>query len=259
MSYDITLTRNTIPADDERAWEYLNELHEKETDEQSADFLELIEKFKEEFPCICDLSDDEVDDIGVWSDGPLSNNAGKNLTRLALVFSGVEKAMPYLTKTANENGFVVFDGQEGIIFRPHSAKQVAYQDYEKYKGEKMATLYEMITIFDSLNWHKNTYISFQITDKYLFQIMGEERNLFLVEITDSENLIFYQKHVNRRECRKIMARMFIKDKVEPEMFEGFEVETPKPPSVIDTVGPIILIILFLGLVVYFLYEVFRYF
>lgn len=260
MSYDITLTRNTVPADDGKAWEYLNELEEKETGEQSTDFLELIERFKEKFPCICDLSDDEIDSIGVWSDGPLSNNVGKNLTRLSLVYSGVEKAMPYLIKTANDNGFVVFDSQEGIVFRPHAAKKVTYQDYGKSERRKVVTLYGMLAIFNSINWDKGIYASFPITDKYLFQIMGEKEDLFMVEITDSENLIFHQKYVNRKECRKIIAEMFIKDEVTPEMFEGFKVGAAKSSShVINTIGPILLIILFLGLVAYFIYDVLRYF
>lgn len=116
MSYTITFTRNTIPANNNEAWKYLEKLQEQETDEQSEDFLDLIEKFKEKFPCICDLSDDEID-AGVWSDGPLSNNAGKNLTTLGIVSSAVETVMPFLVKIANENNFVVFDYQSRKIFR----------------------------------------------------------------------------------------------------------------------------------------------
>lgn len=117
MSYNVTLTRNTIPADDEKAWKYLEELQGQETKEQSQDFLELIEKFKSKFPCICDLPDEETDN-GVWSDGPLSDNVGKNLTTLGVIFSAVEKVMPFLIETANKNNFVVFDDQLGQIFRP---------------------------------------------------------------------------------------------------------------------------------------------
>ena len=117
MSYTVTLTRNTIPSDDKKAWKYLEELQGQETEEQSQDFLDLIEIFKGKFPCICDLPDEEIDN-GVWSDGPLSNNVGKNLTTLGMVFSAVEKVMPFLIETANKNNFVVFDYQTGQIFRP---------------------------------------------------------------------------------------------------------------------------------------------
>jgi len=115
MSYNILLTRNTIPADDNQAWKYLWELKEKENRVKAADFLALIEKFKLKYPCICDLEDP---DAGIWSDGPLSNNAGENVTTLGLIYPAVEEALPFLIQTANENGFVVFDDQVGEIFRP---------------------------------------------------------------------------------------------------------------------------------------------
>jgi hypothetical protein len=119
MSYNVTISRNNISSDDKQAWADLNSLYEKEDleTEQGQDFLDLIEKLKATFPYICDLPDDEVDD-GVWSDGPLSNNAGKDLTTLGVVWSQVDNAIPFLIKTANENGFVVFDSQTGIISRP---------------------------------------------------------------------------------------------------------------------------------------------
>ena len=121
MSYNLTISRNNISSDDKQAWADLDSLYEKEdlATEQGQDFLDLIEKLKAKFPCICDLPDDEVDD-GVWSDGPLSNNAGKDLTTLGVVWSQVDNAIPFLIKTANEKGFVVFDSQTGIISRPQS-------------------------------------------------------------------------------------------------------------------------------------------
>jgi len=256
MSYTVTLTRNTIPEDDQKAWEYLDELYATETHEQSEDFLELIEKFKIKFPCICDLSDDEVDE-GVWSDGPLSNNAGKNLTTLGIVFSAVEKTLPYLIKTANENHFAVFDGQEGIIFRPHKPKKIIWQDYTGAEKQKKATLYETLLIFDNINWEEDTYAHFPITERYLFQIMGQKDEQFLIEITDSENMIFHQKYVNRNECRKTMAQMFIKNQVEPKMFEGFEVAKP-PSHIMDKIVPVILVLILLGLVAYMICDIAKY-
>ena len=132
MSYNITLTRNTVPSDNNKAWKYWEELQKQETDEQSEDFLDLIEKFKKKFPCICDLPDDEIDN-GVWSDGPLSNNAGKNLTTLGIVFSAVENVMPFLVETANENNFVVFDHQSGKIFRPKSTANIIKENSKRFE------------------------------------------------------------------------------------------------------------------------------
>jgi hypothetical protein len=119
MSYNVTISRNIISPYDDQAWVDLDKLYEKENSatEQGQDFLDLIEKLKEKFPCISDLPDDKIDE-GVWSDGPLSGNAGKDLTTLGVVYSQVDNAIPFLIKTANECGFVVFDPQTGIISRP---------------------------------------------------------------------------------------------------------------------------------------------
>jgi hypothetical protein len=74
MSYTVTLAKNTIPTDDKKAWKYIEQLQEQETDEQSKDFLDLIEKLKEKFPCICDLPDEDIDKSRF-----LSLNQGKGL------------------------------------------------------------------------------------------------------------------------------------------------------------------------------------
>lgn len=115
MSYNVTISRNTIPTQEAQAWEYLENLQAAENWIPSKDFIDLIEKLKLKFPCICEIEDP---DEGVWSDGPLTNNAGENITILGMVYSAVEEVMPFLIKTANENGFVVFDDQDGKIYRP---------------------------------------------------------------------------------------------------------------------------------------------
>ena len=117
MSYIVSITRNDIPANDGLAWIHMESLYNNDSGDPAPDFVELINKLKGKYPCICDLPDDEVDD-GAWSDGPLVNNAGKNITTLGVVFSQVENVIPFLIKTSNQMGFVVFDGQTGIISRP---------------------------------------------------------------------------------------------------------------------------------------------
>ena len=137
MSYNVTISRNNISSKDEKAWIELDNLLEREdlTSKQGQDFLNLIEKLKSKFPCICDLADDKVDD-GVWSDGPLSNNAGKDLTTLGVVFSQVETVIPFLINTANENGFIVFDPQTGIISRPKKKSLIMNLEKEEIKSVK---------------------------------------------------------------------------------------------------------------------------
>lgn len=115
MSYIIFITRNNIPDNNADAWEYLWEMKAKERRVKSPDFSALIEKFKLKFPCICEL---ENPDAGIWSDGPLANNAGENVTTLGLIYPAVEEAFPILMDIAISEGFVIFDDQMGLIFRP---------------------------------------------------------------------------------------------------------------------------------------------
>lgn len=117
MSCIISITRTDIPENDDAAWEYLDELREKESGESSNDFIYLIKNLMERYPCICDESDVGDDRDFIWSDGPLINNAGHNITTLGLS-TMTEEAMPFIIKTANSLGFVVFDEQTGIISRP---------------------------------------------------------------------------------------------------------------------------------------------
>lgn len=118
MSYTISITRCPIPATDAEAWKALDALQKLESGAQSNDFIELIELFKNEFPCICDLPDETVDELGVWSDGPLTGNAGEHCITLGIVYSAVDRVLPVITRIALQNGFALYDPQTGEIFAP---------------------------------------------------------------------------------------------------------------------------------------------
>jgi len=137
MSYNISITRSDIPKDDKLAWKYMEELYNNDNGKASSDFLELIKKLTERYPCICDLPDDKVDD-GVWSDGPLVNNAGDKITTIGVVFSQVESVIPFIIETSNNLGFSVFDGQIGKIFRPlnHGVKSEKIGFIKRLFGKK---------------------------------------------------------------------------------------------------------------------------
>lgn len=117
MSYTISITRNDIPKDDKQAWRHLEELYINDNGNPSDDFVVLIKKLTEKYPCICTLPDDQIDE-GVWSDGPLVSNAGNKITTLGVVYSQVDNVVPFIIGTSNNLGFVVFDGETGIISRP---------------------------------------------------------------------------------------------------------------------------------------------
>ena len=80
-------------------------------------FHQLIDRLTARYPCICDLPDEQVDD-GAWSDGPLRNNATHAITVLGIASPRVEEVQPFVVETANHLGLVVFDEQEGKIYRP---------------------------------------------------------------------------------------------------------------------------------------------
>ncbi|TVZ08100.1 hypothetical protein JM80_0584 [Cellulophaga sp. RHA_52] len=123
MSYIISITRKDIPKIDKIAWDLLEKLDLREKNKKPRqDFVTLIQKFTSKYPCISELSDENIDD-GIWSDGPLIDNAGHDITILGLTYEKVDEVLPFLINTANENGFVVFDKQTNIIHRSNDNKQ----------------------------------------------------------------------------------------------------------------------------------------
>jgi hypothetical protein len=117
MSYIISITRDNIPKEEKDVWEYLEKLKETENNNSAIDFVDLIKKIIVKFPCICDL-DESQEDEAVWSDGPLIENAGENITTLGMVYSSVEYALPFVIEISNNSGFIVFDYQTGIMSKP---------------------------------------------------------------------------------------------------------------------------------------------
>src|SRR5262249_18844694 len=99
--------------------------------EVPAQFHELIDRLTARYPCFCDLPDEEIDD-GAWSDGPLRNNAEYAMTVLGLASDHVEEVQPFVVETANSLGLIVFDEQQGRIYRPGVASGSA----ETKKGSR---------------------------------------------------------------------------------------------------------------------------
>ena len=116
MSYNVVFCQSPISSVDREAWKQMDSLIEQQGD-VPAIFYELISKLTEKYPCICDLSDDEVDD-GVWSDGPLRNNAGHKAIVLGMMYSSVDEVLPFLIQTANALHLVALDPGSESIHRP---------------------------------------------------------------------------------------------------------------------------------------------
>lgn len=119
MSYTVAICISDMPTDDELAWSEANKLADSlDVDETPAPaFQQLHDDLTESFPCLCELADDEIDD-GVWSDGPLINNFGRHAAVLGVVYSAVDRVIPFLIDAANSRGMTVFDWQTETIHRP---------------------------------------------------------------------------------------------------------------------------------------------
>ena len=118
MSYNIAIGKPPIPLDDKAAWEWVDEMADVDDDSPPVVFHTLIDVLTERYPCICDLSDDVVDEEGVWSDGPLRNNINLKAPVLGIVYSRVDEVLPFLVEKANSLGLAVFDWGGETIYRP---------------------------------------------------------------------------------------------------------------------------------------------
>ena len=117
MSYNVAICTPPLPADDAAAWNQIDELINSEGSPPHI-FRELHDALTFRFPCISTLPDDTVDELGVWSDGPLWNDFGHRAAVLGIVFSRVEEVLPFLIETALGLGLTVFDWGGPGIFRP---------------------------------------------------------------------------------------------------------------------------------------------
>ena len=116
MSYNVAICTEPIPANDEEAWRAIDSFIEAKGEPPEV-FRQLHDRLTRKYPCICTLSDEDVDD-GVWSDGPLWNDFGHRAAVLGVVYSRVDEVLPFLVKTANDLGLVVFDWGGPRIYRP---------------------------------------------------------------------------------------------------------------------------------------------
>jgi len=88
-------------------------------------------------------------------------------------------------------------------------------------GEEILSEDETLRLFSRINWYKGAFMHFPIDEKYIFQIMCEGEDIFVIEFTDTVDLLFHQKRVNHDECREAILELFEKTKVQSDMLNGF--------------------------------------
>lgn len=116
MSFDLAFWVGPSPKDDDAAaaeFERLYELYVGDTPVPPVpELLAFLDEIMARYPDLTNLSDEDVDD-GVWSDGPLVNNAQGPLLYLGIVWSRVDEVVPFLVERARAHQLVVFDPQSG--------------------------------------------------------------------------------------------------------------------------------------------------
>jgi hypothetical protein len=101
-------------------------------------------------------------------------------------------------------------------------KVVTYEDYNNFSGESELNIEQLTDLFELMDWNKDAFLYFPVTDINLFQIISHKDNRFLVEITnDSNDMIFHQKYASRHECKELIRKLFEKDSLDSEILCGF--------------------------------------
>ena len=120
MSYNLAVWEGPPQSADEETVAEFQRLYAKymdgATEPPSPAIKAFIAAITSEYPDIVNLPDDRVDD-GVWSDGPLINNASGPLFYFGVVGRFVEDVVPFVARVAIEQQLVCFDPQEGKHLR----------------------------------------------------------------------------------------------------------------------------------------------
>jgi len=123
VSYSFDITAEPIPDEEPEAWAEIERLraHEDGLERNYGDppgdhFLALHQALTARYPCITTPEGED----SPWADGPLIHNFGAKHTVLAISFSRVADALPFIITTATELGFTLFDPQDEKIYRPAS-------------------------------------------------------------------------------------------------------------------------------------------
>ncbi len=115
MSYTVIIVNAPLPSVDKAAWETVDKLIEEEGTR-----LEIFQKRHDQltvkFPCMCSVPDDQIGDTA-WNGGTLLHNFLHRAAVLGISYSRVDEVLPFLIKTTNALGLVVFDEQTGTVRR----------------------------------------------------------------------------------------------------------------------------------------------
>lgn len=115
MGFNLAFWIGDAPANDAAAAAELERLYQEHLAGDplpaAPELLAFIGEITARYPGLTDLDDDHIDD-GVWSDGPLTDDASGPILYLGVVWSRVDEVVPFLVARARSRGLNVFDPQE---------------------------------------------------------------------------------------------------------------------------------------------------
>lgn len=119
MSFNLAFWIGPAPANNEDAAKTFDALCAKYLDGGDGSppdpaLRAFVDEITRNYPDLTELDDDHIDE-GVWSDGPLLNNAIGPLLYLGIVWSRAEEVTAYLVDRARVRGLRVFDPQSGSL------------------------------------------------------------------------------------------------------------------------------------------------
>lgn len=114
-----------------------------------------------------------------------------------------------------------------------NTKKIIYNDYDKLEGESFLNVDQALDLLQSLNWHKGTFLYFEINETETFQLIYEGRELYLVEIAnDSDDMVYLQKFASEEESQNLIQYYFEHNTVLAEGFHAVPIETKTLKDVI---------------------------
>lgn len=124
MSYTLQIWESPFPTNVQEADAICDQLLEEEESgkkgPQNPKFIALAKQLTHRYPCITQLTGNEPVgyEEGVWSEGPLNGITQAPIYGIGIVTSFLEEVVPFVQKTANALGLIVYDPQTADTYLP---------------------------------------------------------------------------------------------------------------------------------------------
>lgn len=88
-------------------------------------------------------------------------------------------------------------------------RKIKYEDYSRFSGESDLNQEQALDLLRVMEWRKGAFLYFDLNGTNTFQLMNEDDDKFLAEITnDSDDMIFRQKYVSKQEAAELITHFY---------------------------------------------------